>query len=85
MPVFGVAPCPTTIFSIRILLTGTWQVARWLLIFPGLWAAIGGSAAILLAVPQDYALLAALALLLLFAVARLSGLSFARHVSADAA
>lgn len=85
MPVFGVAPCPTTIFTIGILLTGTWQVARWLLIVPGLWAAIGGCAAILLAVPQDYALLAALALLLLFAVARLSGLSFARHVAADAA
>ncbi len=85
MPVFGVAPCPTTIFTIGILLTGTWQLVRWLLIVPGLWAAIGGSAAILLGVPQDYALIAALALLLLFAVARLSGLDFARHVAADTA
>jgi hypothetical protein len=85
MPVFGVAPCPTTIFTMGVLLTGTWQMARWLLIVPGLWAAIGGSAAILLGVPQDFALIATLALLVLFAVARLSGLSFARHVVTDAA
>ncbi len=85
MPAFGVAPCPTTIFTIGILLTGTWRVARWLLIVPGLWAAVGGSAAIFLGVPQDYALLAALALLVLFLVGGLSGSGFARHASVDAA
>ncbi|MDD9730075.1 DUF6064 family protein [Mameliella sp. AT18] len=84
MPVFGVAPCPTTIFTVGVLLTGTWRVAGWLLIVPGLWAAVGGSAAIFLGVPQDFALLATLALLVLFAVGRLSGLRFARHVAADA-
>jgi hypothetical protein len=47
MPAFGVAPCPTTIFTIGILLTGSWHVVRWLLILPGLWAGVGGSAAIL--------------------------------------
>jgi hypothetical protein len=79
IPAFGVAPCPTTIFTIGVLLTGSWHVVRWLLIVPGLWAGVGGSAAILLGVPQDSALLAALVLLILFAVARMSGMDFARH------
>jgi hypothetical protein len=83
-PVFGVAPCPTTIFTIGILLTGTWRVVRWLLIVPGLWAVIGGSAAVVLGVPQDFTLLAALALLVLFVVGRLSSGRFARHAAADA-
>jgi hypothetical protein len=73
MPAFGVAPCPTTIFTIGMLLMGSWQVVRWLLILPGLWAAVGGSAAILLGVPQDLALLASLVILILFAVVRLAG------------
>jgi hypothetical protein len=73
MPAFGVAPCPTTIFTIGILLMGSWHVVRWLLILPGVWAAVGGSAAILLGVPQDFALLAALVLLILVATARLAG------------
>ncbi|NNU81775.1 hypothetical protein HMH01_15145 [Halovulum dunhuangense] len=76
---FGVAPCPTTIFTIAMLLMGSWRAVRWLLTLPGLWAAVGGSAAILLGVPQDFALLAALLLLLLFAVARFAGLGFSRH------
>jgi hypothetical protein len=84
MPAFDVAPCPTTIFTIGILLMGSWQVVRWLLILPGLWAAVGGSAAILLGVPQDFALLAALVLLILLAVARLTG-SLARHGETDPA
>jgi Family of unknown function (DUF6064) len=73
MPAFGVAPCPTTIFTIGILLMGSWHVVRWLLILPGVWAAVGGSAAILLGVPQDFALLAALLLLILVATGRLAG------------
>lgn len=79
MPAFGVAPCPTTIFTIGMLLMGSWRVVRWLLILPGLWAAVGGSAAILLGVPQDFALLASLVVLILFAVARLAGVGLARH------
>lgn len=59
-PAFGVAPCPTTIFTIGILLLGTWSVVRWLLIIPVLWAGVGGSAALMLNVPQDYGLIAAL-------------------------
>ncbi|NJO32483.1 MAG: hypothetical protein HC869_04485 [Rhodospirillales bacterium] len=65
-PAFGVAPCPTTIFTIGILLLGTWSAARWLLIVPALWAGVGGSAAVVLNVPQDYGLIAAL--LVAFAV-----------------
>ncbi len=32
---------------------------RWLLIIPAVWSVIGGSAAVLLSVPQDYGLIAA--------------------------
>ncbi|WP_281243824.1 DUF6064 family protein [Tranquillimonas alkanivorans] len=58
---------------------------RWLLIVPGVWAAIGGSAAIFLGVPQDTTLLIALALLILVTIGRMTGLSYARHAAADAA
>lgn len=63
VPMFGVAPCPTTIFTIGVLLQGQWRQVRWLLVIPGLWAAVGGSASILLGVPQDYGLVAALVML----------------------
>jgi hypothetical protein len=56
-PLFGVAPCPTTIFTLGLLLLGN---ASWrLFVIPLIWSAIGGSAAVLLAVPQDYGLIAA--------------------------
>jgi hypothetical protein len=67
VPVFGIAPCPTTIFTVGILLHGQWRQVRWLLVIPGLWAGIGGSASFLLGVPQDYALFAALIGLVLLA------------------
>ncbi len=57
VPMFGVAPCPTAIFTIGVLMLGDWKVTRWLLIAPVLWSFIGGSAAVLLDVPQDYALI----------------------------
>lgn len=69
MPLFGIAPCPTTIFTIGILLLGPWHVARWLLLIPVLWTIIGGSAALLLNVPQDYGLLAAFLAVLAFGAA----------------
>lgn len=75
VPMFGVAPCPTTIFTIGVLLQGTWREVRWLLIIPGLWAAVGGTASVLLAVPQDLGLVAALVLLILVAWGRWRGWS----------
>jgi len=70
MPAFGVAPCPTTIFTIAILLLAPWRAARWLMVVPGLWALVGGSAAVLLAVPQDTGLLVSAALIAVLSLAR---------------
>ncbi len=56
IPMFGIAPCPVTIFSLGMLLLACpvpWAV----LIVPVLWSLIGGSAAFLLDVSQDWLLL----------------------------
>lgn len=58
-PMFGVAPCPTAIFTIGILLWTTNKVPVYLLIIPFLWSLIGMSAAVNLRVPQDYGLVIA--------------------------
>ncbi len=58
MPMFGVTPCPVTIFTFGLLLFTIRPLSRWLLVIPSVWSLIGGSAAILLNVPQDWALLA---------------------------
>ena len=55
-PAFGVAPCPTTIFTFGLLLWATSSLPRYLLIIPFLWALIGTTAAITLDVPADYGL-----------------------------
>jgi hypothetical protein len=70
VPMFGIAPCPTTIFTIGVLMLGDWKVARWLLIVPVLWSFIGGSAAVLLDVPQDYALILSGILVVVIAAVR---------------
>jgi hypothetical protein len=57
IPVFGVAPCPVVIFTFGMLLMAERAVPAWALVIPGLWSLIGGSAAFLLAVPQDWLLL----------------------------
>ena len=57
MPMFGVTPCPVTIFTFGMLLLTMRPVPRWLLVIPFVWSLIGGSAAILLNVPQDWLLL----------------------------
>lgn len=57
MPMFGIAPCPVTIFTFGLLLLA--YPVRWsVLIIPVLWSLIGGTAAFLLNVPQDWLLLA---------------------------
>lgn len=61
-PTFGV-PCPTAILTIALLVTARGRVPLALAAIPLLWSFIGGSAAILLAVPTDYVLLGAGALL----------------------
>lgn len=57
VPSFGVTPCPVTIFTFGVLLLSAARVPVWLLVVPALWSVIGGSAAVLLAVPQDWMLL----------------------------
>lgn len=57
LPMFGITPCPVTLFSFGVLLLAQGPVPRRLLVIPLLWALVGGSAAFLLAVPQDWPLL----------------------------
>jgi hypothetical protein len=58
-PQFGVAPCPTTIFTFGILLWTTSKVPWWLMLIPLIWSVIGFFAAISLGVAQDIGLLVA--------------------------
>ena len=57
MPMFGVTPCPVTLFTFGFLLLTTARFSRWLLVIPFVWSLIGGSAALLLGIPQDWLLL----------------------------
>lgn len=56
MPVFGVAPCPTTIFTLGLLLLAQPKVPFLLMIVPLLWSLVGASSALLLAMPEDLSL-----------------------------
>jgi hypothetical protein len=70
MPLFGVAPCPLLIFTFGLMV---WAACArwWLWIVPLIWSLIGGSATILLSVPQDWALpIAAAAALLIISLDR---------------
>jgi hypothetical protein len=44
LPGFGIAPCPTTIFTFGILLWGSKRVPEHLLLIPILWSILGGTA-----------------------------------------
>ena len=78
IPAFG-GPCPTTIFTVGLLMLAAPRLWR-LSIVPVLWAAIGGSAAFALGVRADYALpLAGLALAVTSAAPRLAEGSRARR------
>jgi hypothetical protein len=55
-PMFGIAPCPATIFTFGLLLWARGQVPIYLLLIPFLWSLVGLSAAVNLGVPQDYGL-----------------------------
>ena len=55
MPLFGVAPCPLLIFTFGLLVWAT-GARWWLWVVPLLWSLIGGSAFLVLSIPQDWAL-----------------------------
>jgi hypothetical protein len=57
LPQFGITPCPVTLFTFGSLLLLRSSVPWILLAAPVLWSLIGGSAAFLLGVPQDWLLL----------------------------
>lgn len=63
MPTFGV-PCPTVLFTIGALLVARSTAPRWLGLIPLAWTVVGGSAAFLLGMHADYALVVAGGLLL---------------------
>jgi hypothetical protein len=58
-PCFGVAPCPTTIFTFGVLLWADRNVPKVLLVIPFIWSVIGFSAALSLSVREDIGLLVA--------------------------
>ncbi|KPV41068.1 hypothetical protein AN478_03855 [Thiohalorhabdus denitrificans] len=64
----GVAPCPTTLLTLGVLLLTSGGPPWRLLAIPLAWTGIGGSAAVLLGVPQDYGLIVAGALVLTVAL-----------------
>ena len=55
-PIFGIAPCPSTIFTFGILLWASRRVPLYVVIIPFLWSLVSMSAAVNLHVPQDYGL-----------------------------
>lgn len=57
-PTFGV-PCPTAILTIGAFITSRRRIPLVVAVIPIVWGIIGGSAALLLAVPTDYVLVAA--------------------------
>jgi hypothetical protein len=63
IPTFGL-PCPTTIFTLGLLLWCRRPVPWVVLVVPGLWAVIATSAAVSLGVVEDYALPLAAALVI---------------------
>jgi hypothetical protein len=58
-PNFGVAPCPTTIFTFGLLLWTNTKVPKLVLAIPLLWSVIGFGAALSLGIREDVGLLVA--------------------------
>ena len=55
-PMFGVTPCPMTIFTMGLLLMSAGRTPLTLVVIPVLWSLIGGTAAWFLGVTEDLAL-----------------------------
>ena len=58
-PGFGVAPCPTTIFTFGLLLMTQQRFPKYILIIPFAWSIMGFFAALSLGIPEDIGLLVA--------------------------
>jgi hypothetical protein len=58
-PSFGVAPCPTTIFTFGLLLLTNAKVPKSLMVIPFLWSLLGISASYQLGIHEDIGLLVA--------------------------
>ena len=58
-PSFGVAPCPTTIFTFGLLLWTGARVPKYVLAIPLVWSVIGFGAALSLGIREDFGLLIA--------------------------
>lgn len=58
-PVFGVAPCPTAIFTFGLMLWTAGRIPQSLLVIPLIWSLIGFTAALKLGIYEDVGLLAA--------------------------
>jgi hypothetical protein len=72
LPAFGLTPCPLTLTTIGTLLLAARPLPRRLYVIPVAWSVVGGSAAVLLRMPQDWPLLLVPLLLAGFAVYRAS-------------
>lgn len=57
VPLFGVTPCPVAIFTFGCFLLLRQPIRWWVVVLPVLWSLVGGTAAFLLNVPQDWLLL----------------------------
>jgi len=57
LPAFGLTPCPVTMTTVGVLLLASSPVPHRLYVIPIIWAIVGGSAAGLLRMPQDWVLL----------------------------
>ena len=55
---FGVTPCPLTLFTLGLLLLTVTRVPWHLLVVPVAWSLVGGSAAVLFGIGPDWPLLA---------------------------
>lgn len=72
-PLFDVAPCPTTIFTIGVMLLARgFPLLLWLSVIPVLWTLVGTSAALFLGVREDAGLAVAAGVLVISVAVRRS-------------